>query len=80
MMYKDYTNKFEMLDWNLGLYVVESFIFDLQKKGVEPRRSASARFTRYPNLRYRGEDTTLVGPAFTNYARSIKHDHPWYII
>jgi hypothetical protein len=29
MMYKDYTNKFEMLDRNLGLYVVDSFIFDL---------------------------------------------------
>jgi hypothetical protein len=29
MMYKDYTNEFEMPDQNLGLYVVESFVFDL---------------------------------------------------
>jgi hypothetical protein len=29
MMYKDYINKFEMLDQNLGLYVVGSFVFDL---------------------------------------------------
>jgi hypothetical protein len=29
MMYKDYINEFEMPDRNLGLYVVESFVFDL---------------------------------------------------
>jgi hypothetical protein len=68
MMYKDYINEFEILDQNLGLYVVESFVFDLQKKGQEPRRSASARFTRNPNPRYCGEDTALAGPAFTSYA------------
>jgi hypothetical protein len=67
MMYKDYINEFEMLDRNLGLYVVESFIFDLQKKGQEPLMSASARFTRNPNPRYRGEDTAPAGPAFTSY-------------
>jgi hypothetical protein len=67
MMYKDYINEFEMLDRNLGLYVVKSFVFDLQKKGQEPHRSASARFTRNPNPRYRGEDTAPVGPTFTSY-------------
>jgi hypothetical protein len=67
MMYKDYTNEFEMPDQNLGLYMMESFVFDLQKKGEEPRKSASARFTRNPNPRYRGEDTTPAGPAFTSY-------------
>lgn len=45
MMYKDYTNEFELLDWNLGLYVVEYFVSNLQKKGAEPHRSTSARFT-----------------------------------
>jgi hypothetical protein len=69
MMYKDYINEFEIPDQNLGLYVVESFVFDLQKKGQEPRRSASARFTRNPNPRYHGEDTAPAGPAFTSYAR-----------
>jgi hypothetical protein len=68
MMYKDYINGFEMSDQNLSLYVVESFVFDLQKKGQEPRRSASTRFTRNPNLRYRGEDTAPANPAFTSYA------------
>jgi hypothetical protein len=29
MMYKDNTNEFEMLDRNLGLYVMEFFVFDL---------------------------------------------------
>jgi hypothetical protein len=29
MMYKDYINEFEMLDRNLDLYVVGSFVFDL---------------------------------------------------
>jgi hypothetical protein len=32
MMYKDYTNQFELLDRNLSLYVVESFVFNLQKR------------------------------------------------
>jgi hypothetical protein len=46
-----------------------AFVFDLQKKGQEPRRSASTRFTHNLNPRYHGEDTALVGPAFTSYAR-----------
>jgi hypothetical protein len=81
MMYKDYINEFEMSDQNLDLYVVESFVFDLQKKGQEPHRSAFARFTCNPNPRYHGEDTTLAGLAFTSYAKfdqagpSIVH-HP----
>ena len=29
MMYMDYINEFSSLDWNLGLYVVDSFVFDL---------------------------------------------------
>jgi hypothetical protein len=68
MMCKDYINEFEMPDWNLGLYVVESFVFVLQNKGQESHRSASIRFTCNLNPRYRGEDTAPVGPAFTNYA------------
>jgi hypothetical protein len=67
MMYKDYINEFETSDQNLNLYVVESFVFDLQKKGQQPRRSASARFTHNPNPRYRGEDTAPAGPTFTSY-------------
>jgi hypothetical protein len=69
MMYKDYINEFEMSDRNLGLYVVESFVFDLQKKVQEPRRSASARLTRNPNLRYHDEDTAPAGP--THQLRQI---------
>jgi hypothetical protein len=34
MMYKDYMNEFEMPDRNLGLYVVVSFVFDLQNKRI----------------------------------------------
>ena len=42
MMYTDYTTKILLPDWNLGLYAVDSFVFDLQVKEVAPRRSASA--------------------------------------
>jgi hypothetical protein len=55
IMYKDYINEFEMLDQNLGLYV------------VEPRRSASTKFTHNSNSRYRDEDTASAGLAFTSY-------------
>ena len=29
MMYMDYTTEFPLLDQNLGLYIVDSFVFDL---------------------------------------------------
>ena len=28
-MYMDYINEFPLPNWNLGLYVVDSFVFDL---------------------------------------------------
>jgi hypothetical protein len=31
MMYKSYTNEYELPDQTLGLYVVENFVFELQK-------------------------------------------------
>ena len=46
MMYMDYINEFPLPNWNLGLYVVDSFVFDLQKIEQAPRRSASTRITR----------------------------------
>ena len=46
MMYMDYTNEIPLPDQNLGLYVVKSFVFDLQVKEAAPRWSASARLTR----------------------------------
>jgi hypothetical protein len=48
MMYTDYTTKFPLPDWNLSLYAMDSFVFDLQKKEEAPRKSASARITRNP--------------------------------
>ena len=33
MMYVDYTTEFPLLDWNLSLYAVDSFVFDFAKKG-----------------------------------------------
>jgi hypothetical protein len=67
MMYTDYTTEFPLPDRNLGLYVVDSFVIDLQKKEEAPRRSASARITQNPQPRYCGDDPILEGPAFTNY-------------
>ena len=29
MMYMDYTTEILLVDWNLGLYAVDSFVFDL---------------------------------------------------
>ena len=48
MMYMDYINEFMLLEQNLGLYVADSFVFDLQKIEQAPHRSASARITRNP--------------------------------
>ena len=50
MMYMDYINEFPLPDRNLGLYVVDSFVFDLQKIKQAPHRSASMRITRNPSL------------------------------
>jgi hypothetical protein len=69
MMYTDYMNEFLLPDQNLGLYAVDSFIFDLQRKEEAPHRSASTRITRNPNPQYRGDDPALEGPAFTSYTR-----------
>ena len=46
MMYMDYTTEILIPDRNLGLYAVDSFVFDLQVKEAAPRRSASTRITR----------------------------------
>jgi hypothetical protein len=67
MMYMDYTNEFLLLDQNLGLYALDSFVFDLQRKEKAPHRSASVRITCNPQPRYHGEDPILEGPAFTSY-------------
>ena len=68
MIYMDYTTEIQLPDQKLGLYAVDSFIFDLQVKDVAPRRSASTRLTHNPQPRYRGDDLISEGPAFTSYA------------
>jgi hypothetical protein len=67
MMYKSYTNKYELPDQTLGLYVVENFIFELQKLGPAVGRNTSAYFIRNQNPRYQGEDTAPPELDFTNY-------------
>ena len=69
MMYVDYATEFLLPDQNLGLYAVDSLIFDLQRKEEAPRRSASMRITHNPQPRYRGDDPILEGPSFTGYTR-----------
>ena len=68
MMYLGYTNEIPLADWNLSLYTVNSFTFNLQVKEAAPCRSASARITNVPQPRYHGDDPILEGPAFTSYA------------
>ena len=67
MMYVDYTTEFPLLGRNLGLYAVDSFVFDLQRKDKAPRRSASMRITRNPQPRYRGDNPIPEGLAFIGY-------------
>ena len=67
VMYVDYTTEFPLLDRNLDLYVVDSFVFDLQRKEEAPCRSASVRITHNPQPWYCGDDPILEGPAFTVY-------------
>jgi hypothetical protein len=67
MMYMDYTTEIPLPDRNLGLYAVDSFVFDLQVKEATPRRSASTRITHNPQPRYHGDDPIPKGPAFTSY-------------
>ena len=69
MMYLGYTTEILLPDRNLGLYAVNSFVFDLQVKEAAPRRSASARITRNPQPWYHADDPILEGPSFTSYAR-----------
>jgi hypothetical protein len=69
MMYMDYTNEFLLSDRNLGLYAVDSFVFDLQRKEEAPHRSASVRIMRNLNPRYCGDDPASKGLAFTSYTR-----------
>jgi hypothetical protein len=66
MMYKSYT-EYKLPDQTLGLYVVENFVFELQKPGPAVGRSTSAHFIRNQNPRYQGEDTAPLGPTFTSY-------------
>ena len=48
MMYMDYPNKILLIDQSLGLYAVQSFVFDLHVEEVAPRQSASTRLMRNP--------------------------------
>jgi hypothetical protein len=68
MMYMDYTNEIPLPDQALVLYVVQSFVFDLQVMEAAPRLSASTRLTRNLQPRYYGDDPIAKGPTFTSYA------------
>ena len=69
MMYLGYTIEIPLPDRNLGLYAMNSFIFELQVKEAAPHRSASARISRNPHPRYRADDPIPEGLAFTSYVR-----------
>lgn len=67
MMYLNHTNEIPLPNRNLGLYAVDSFVFNLQRVEEAPRRSVSARITRNPQPCYRGDDPAPEGPAYANY-------------
>ena len=68
MMYLGYTTEILLPNWNLGLYTVNSFTFDLQDREAAPRKSAFARLSHASQPRYRGADPILEGPVYTGYA------------
>ena len=68
MMYRVFSTEISLPNRNLGLYVVDSFTFDLQAKDAAPHRSASARLTHAPRTRYYGAHPIPKGPAYTGYA------------
>ena len=67
MMYVDYTTEFPLPNRNLGLYAVDSLVFDLQRKEEAPHMSASMRITCNLQPQYHGDDHNLEGPAYTGY-------------
>lgn len=68
MMYRGFSSEIPLPNRNLGLYVADSFTFDLQAKDATPHMSASARLTHAPRTRYYGADPIPEGPAYTGYA------------
>ena len=67
MMYRVFSTEISLPNRNLGLYVVDSFTFDLQSKEAAPRGSASTRLTLAPRTRYYGADPIPEGTAYTSY-------------
>jgi len=62
----DYTTEIPLPDRNLGLYAVDSFVFDLQVKEAAPHRSATMRISHNPQPWYHGDDPISEGPTFTS--------------
>ena len=60
MMYVDYTTEFPLPNRNLGLYAVDSLVFDLQRKEDHSQPAASV---------FLGDDPIPEGPAFNGYIR-----------
>jgi hypothetical protein len=65
--YKGFVNEYELPNIPLGIYVVETFLLDLQRPTRGVGRSLSARITRNTMPRYTGEDGAPPAPAFTHY-------------
>jgi hypothetical protein len=67
MVYKNFDNEYELPNRELGLYTVESFVFDLQTGRATVRRSPSAHFAGMQRPSYHGADSTPQGPTYTAF-------------
>jgi len=65
MVYKNFDNEYDLPNRELGLYTVESFVFDLQTGRVSVGRSPSAHFAGTQRPSYHGADCTRQGPTYT---------------
>jgi hypothetical protein len=65
--YKGFVNEYELPNRPLGLYVMETFLLDLQRPTRGVGRSPSTRITRNTVPRYTGEDGAPPALAFTHY-------------
>jgi hypothetical protein len=65
--YKRFVNEYELPNIPLGLYVIETFLLDLQRPTRGVGRSLSARIMRNTVPRYTREDGAPPAPAFTYY-------------
>lgn len=68
MIYVEHGARIRLPNPDLSLYVVNSFLIDLQANRIVPLRTASTRLAYQPRRQWHDADPTPEGPAYTSYA------------